>query len=484
MLVRLSKNSFVRIIGDDDYAYIFNQLTFHDRCYVGAGVDVLKALSRQPQDQDTLANKVITIYPNKNPLEIYADVIDMLSSLARAKFIVRGESEEELDRKDESFSYRMSNPKTLIEDYTQFTDEVVLENTESFQLKHDIDKPRLSSIQFELTGKCNERCIHCYIPNPKKDHGKTMSLQLVKQVIDEFAALGGLHVTLSGGEALIHKDIQEILRYCRAKDLQISLLSNLTLLNDDLILTLKEVNMSIVQTSLYSMDPEIHDFITMRKGSWESTMASIKKLHAADIPVQISCPVMKANAHGYTEVMKFAKSFKMKSQTDYIMMAQSDQNTQNLANRISLDETERLIKDIVDEDTDYKRLLEEVKPVSSLTDSEIGEMPLCGVGLNQICIAANGDLFPCAGWQGMVVGNIFEQSLKEVWENSSKLNELRKIRKKDFPKCMHCQAKDYCTMCIARNYNECEGDIYCPPQHTCDVAFLNKRLAEEKYGKH
>ena len=33
---------------------------------------------------------------------------------------------------------------------------------------------------------------------------------LVLSVIDEFAAMGGLHVTLSGGEALLHKDIAEI----------------------------------------------------------------------------------------------------------------------------------------------------------------------------------------------------------------------------------------------------------------------------------
>ena len=99
MLVRLSKNSFVRIVDDGDYAYIFNQLTFHDRCYIDAGVDILSLLSRDPQDQDELASKIINKYPEADPRQIYADTTDMLFSLAKAKFIVQGESEEELKKK-------------------------------------------------------------------------------------------------------------------------------------------------------------------------------------------------------------------------------------------------------------------------------------------------------------------------------------------------------------------------------------------------
>lgn len=480
MLVRLSKNSFVRIVDDGDYAYIFNQLTFHDRCYIDAGVDILSLLSRDPQDQDELASKIINKYPEADPRQIYADTTDMLFSLAKAKFIVQGETEEELKKKDISFSYKVDNPKTLTEDYTQFTDEFVINTTEAFQLNHDAGKPRLSSIQFELTGRCNERCIHCYIPNAKKDNGFTISFKTFKSTIDQFVSLGGLHVTLSGGEALLHPQIKEILRYCREKDLQISLLSNLINLSEEIISVLKVVNMSIVQTSLYSMKAEIHDFITTIPGSWDKTKNAILRLHEEDIPVQISCPVMKANVKGYKEVMRFAKSLKMKSQTDYIMMAQSDQNTQNLSNRISLEDTAELIRDITEEDTDYKRLIEEIQPSSSLPIKDYENMPLCGVGFNQICIAANGDLFPCAGWQGMIVGNIHEETLKNIWTDSEKLKELRQIRRKHFKKCLSCEARDFCAMCMARNYNECNGDLFTPPKHTCNVAFLNKHMAEER----
>ena len=181
-----------------------------------------------------------------------------------------------------------------------------------------------------------------------------MSTDKVKSIIDEFAEMGGLHVTLSGGEAFLHKDLLEISRYCREKDLKISILSNLISLKDEQIPQLKAINLSLIQTSLYSMNPDIHDRITMVKGSFEKTKNAIEKLVAADIPVQISCPLMKANKDGYRDVLEYAKKLKIKAQTDYILMAQANLDTRNLANRLSLEETEKVIRDIIEYDLDYK----------------------------------------------------------------------------------------------------------------------------------
>ena len=261
--------------------------------------------------------------------------------------------------------------------------------------------------------------------------------------------------------------------------MQISLLTNLIALKDEQVTVLKEVNVSLVQVSLYSMHAELHDKVTTVKGSFEKTKAAIEKLYAADVPVQISCPVMKANKDGYDEVMKYDQSLRMKSRTDYIMMAQADLDTSNLANRLNLEETEKVIRDIMEYDVDYKSKTLEQEPVSSIPLDEFKEMPLCGAGVNDLCITVNGDVYPCAGWQDFVVGNVFKQSLKEIWEDSPKLAEVRKVRQKDFPKCLTCEARDFCNMCLVRNYNESGGDMFKINQHFCDVAFLTKRLVED-----
>ena len=484
MLIRQSKNTFIR--SKERYGYITNQLTRYDRTYNATGADFLRHISREPKDVDEIVHELMKGYEGVTFDELKTDFIGFAKELEEAKFIVMADNIEELDRKDLSFTYAVDNPKTFAEDFSQPTRQKGLDSTQDFFLEEVQGRPLISNLQFELSSRCNERCIHCYIPNEKKDRGSDMPLPEVKSIIDEFAEMGGLHVTLSGGEAFLHKDLLEICRYCREKDLKISILSNLISLKEEHIATLKEVNLSIIQTSLYSMDESIHDMITTVKGSFRKTKNAIERLVAADIPVQISCPVMKANRKGYKDVLEYAKSLKIKAQTDFIMMAQSDFNTNNLANHVSIEETEELLRDIIEHDIDYHKELNEKPPVSdfiAIDRERYMQQPVCGVGYDNCCITVNGDVYPCAGWQNYVLGNVFTQPLKEIWEQSKRVRELRKITQASFPQCLDCEARDYCARCLVRNFNESGGDMFAVNKHYCDVAFLTKRLVEEYYSK-
>lgn len=484
MLVRQSKNTFIRTT--DHYGYITNQLTRHDRTYDEAGADLLRQISREPRSVDDIVSRLMELYEDADFEEVKKDFMEFVESLAKDKFLVVGNSIEELDSKDEDFTYSVEIPKTLADNFYQITDEKVTENTQDFFLEEVQGRPLISSLQFELSSRCNERCIHCYIPNDKKNHGFDMPTTKVKSILDEFAAMGGIHVTLSGGEAFLHKDIIEIARYCREKDLKISILSNLIALKDEQVQALKEVNLSLIQVSLYSMNPEIHDFITTVKGSFEKTKASIEKLVAADIPIQISCPIMKANRIGYEKVLDYAQKLKVKAQTDYIMMARADLDTENLANRLSLEETEELLRNIIEHDVRYREETLQQLPITDEIKFNLErfmKQPVCGVGYDNCCITANGDVYPCAGWQDYVLGNVYKQSLKEIWENSERVKQLRKITQASFPQCLECEARDYCARCLVRNYNESGGDMFAVNHHFCDVAFLNKKIVEEYRAK-
>ncbi len=485
MLIRQAKNSFIRCT--DTYGYITNQLTRLDRVYNDTGAFFLRQICRNPVEFDTIVNSAAEKFGEEFIDEISDDLRSFVSDLEDNKFIVTGNTVEELDSKDLSFTYHVEKPVTMEEIFHQTTGNKVTENTQDFFLEEVQGRPLISALQFELSSRCNERCIHCYIPNNKKDKGGDMPLEKVKSILDEFSEMGGIHVTLSGGEAFLHKDLIEICEYCREKDLKISILSNLIAITDAQIERLKNVNVSLIQTSLYSMDPAIHDAITKVKGSFDRTKSAIEKLVKADIPVQISCPLMKANYKGYKEVLNYAQSLKIRAQTDYIMMAQSDLDASNLANRLSIEETEYVIRTIIESDEEYqvvtlnqKSLEEEVK-----FDRERFKLqPVCGVGYDNCCITVNGDVYPCAGWQDYVLGNVYKNSLKEIWEESERIKNLRTITQGSFPQCVDCEALNYCNRCLVRNYNETGGDMMQVPKHFCDIAFLNKRLVEEYEQRH
>lgn len=483
MLVRQCKNTFIRFF--DDKGYIKNQMTRHDRVYNETGADFLREISRKATDVEVILEKLTLLYGNSVSSEkLRKDFCAFIKDLEEHLFLVTGETSAECDGKDLDFSYSLGNMKNKVTDFTQITEQEVSEFTQDYVLEADKKRPHLKSIQFELTSRCNERCIHCYIPNAKKNSGSDMTYEQVCDIIDQFAEMGGLHVTLSGGEVFLHKDIIRILQYCRKKDMEICILSNLVALKDAQIPFIKSINVSYIQASLYSMIPNIHDSITLVKGSQIKTKSAIEKLVAADIPVQISCPLMKANKDGYSSVLKYAQSLQIKAFTDYIMMAEADFNTENLANRLSLEETEKVIRDIIEFDIDYSKWLKKQRPILENIDLErYAKQPLCGVGINSFCIAENGDIYPCPGWQSLMLGNIKEQKLKDVWEKSEKIKELRRVTHGDFPQCLKCEARNYCSMCLERNYNENQGNMFRINKHFCDVAFLTKRLHEEYKSK-
>ncbi len=483
MLIRQSKNSFIRCT--EHYGYITNQLTRHDRVYDEYGADLLRQITRNPQNIEDIVARLQNEYEGVDYITLKKDFLEFADSLARDNFVVIGSTEDELNAKDLEFTYDIEHPKTMMNDFYQVTNEKVSENTRDFFLEEVQGHPLISNIQFELSSRCNERCIHCYIPNNKKNNGFDMPMKKVISILDEFSSMGGIHVTLSGGEVLLHKNLMDIISYCRKKDFKITILSNLISLSDIQIPQLKAANLSLVQTSLYSMNPEVHDAITTVKGSWLKTKNAIEKLVRADIPVQISCPIMKANKNDYSEVVKYAHTLKIKVQTDFMLIARADLDTENLANRLSIDETANVIKDIIKDDIKYYE-----ETLTKVTRAELYEMdpdrfrkqPVCGVGYDNCCITANGDVYPCAGWQDYVLGNVYKQSLKEIWEESPKVKMLRKITQGSFPECLKCEASDYCARCLVRNYNESGGDMFAVSQHFCDVAFLNKKLVEEAFG--
>src|SRR5260370_36284162 len=66
------------------------------------------------------------------------------------------------------------------------------------------------AIHLDVTYRCNERCVHCYLDHD--DHGE-MSTAEIEDVLDQLAEAGTFFLTLSGGEVLVRRDFFGILEY-------------------------------------------------------------------------------------------------------------------------------------------------------------------------------------------------------------------------------------------------------------------------------
>jgi len=472
MLYRQKFDTFIRCY--DDVGYIVNKSDFNDRVLDSVGSVFLSALSRKGQSLDDLSAKIAPSFIDVTPEILKKDIEEFYAMLEEDGFIISGKNETDLDIKDIQFSYSALEPKTVKKDFSPVIRRAV-KSTQDFLEEHFKDKQHLTSLQIELTSRCNEHCVHCYIPHENKINDIEPSL--FYDVLEQCRDMGLIDITLSGGEPMLHPRFCDFLRKAKEYDFSLNILSNLTLLNDEIIAEMKANRLSSVQVSLYSMKPEIHDSITLIIGSFEKTKNAILKLIENDIPLQISCPTMKQNRDCYIDVMNWAHEHKCRVVSDYIMMARYNNTTDNLDNRLSLDDVEKVINDIISNDTEYQEEILNIN-LDNVEKKDISNDIVCGVCINSICMVANGNLYPCAGWQNYNVGNIKEQSLKEIWESSPKVLYLRSLRKKDFPQCLKCPDKSFCAMCMVRNANEDpNGNFLKINKHFCNVASLNRKIA-------
>ena len=475
MFYKQKKDTYIRKY--DGLGYITSTGMFNDRIVNDSGAIFLTALNRTPQSLDQLVDKIYPQFVDVDRETIVSDERDFYEILVEDGFIVKGNTLDELYMQDKGFSYNSIAPKTVKKDFSPSIQRADTD-TQVFLERHFRDKPHLTNFQIELTSRCNERCVHCYIPHKYKLYD--ISEELYYSVLDQLSKMNVLSVTLSGGEPMLHPKFVDFLKAAKKYDFYVNILSNLTLLNDEIIAAMKEGNVSSVQVSLYSMNPEHHDAITKVPGSFEKTKQAILKLIENDLPVYVSCPTMKGNKDDFSDVLKWCNEHKIRAQTDYIIMAEYNHDTSNLANRLSVEEVGGVIKAIMKDDIDYQNSIladdfEEKYRAAQFNP----ERRLCGVGISTCCMVANGNVYPCPGWQEMVLGNLTEDTLENVWNNSEKIKWLRSLKMKDMGKgeCCKCDKAAFCAPCLVRNANESKtGNPLEINRHFCAVADINKKI--------
>ena len=176
-----------------------------------------------------------------------------------------------------------------------------------------------------------------------------MSLDLFEHILYQCKELNVINLTISGGEPMLNPYLIDFLRQCKQHNFSVNILSNLTMLSDELLDEFVGNPLISVQTSLYAMDEQIHDMITRNKGSFKKTLNSIELLHGKNIPMQINCPIMKQNLRYYKDVLIYAKSKNIEADSDYSLFGSFDCSKKNLACRLSIEEISELLLNSSDE---------------------------------------------------------------------------------------------------------------------------------------
>ena len=101
--------------------------------------------------------------------------------------------------------------------------------------------------------RCNLACKYC---NEYDDVSKPIALDTMKARIDHLARLGTNIVTLSGGEPLLHPELDEIIAHMRTHPIIVGMITNGYLLTADRIQRLNRAGLDHLQISIDNVMPD------------------------------------------------------------------------------------------------------------------------------------------------------------------------------------------------------------------------------------
>jgi len=321
------------------------------------------------------------------------------------------------------------------------------------------------SVQLDVTYRCNERCVHCYLDHD--DHGE-MSAAEIMDVLDQLAEAGVFFLCLSGGEVLMRMDFFRILEYARSLLFCVKVKTNAFMIREKEAARLCELGVQAVQVSIYSHRPEVHDAITKLPGSLKRSIAGMRLLRGRGMKTIIANVLMRSNLNDNAGVKALAKELGAEYTIDPTITPKMDGDRSILPLGIGDDDLQQAFHngDLVGNVEEF------CAPPPAVNDDVLDGLP-CSAGHTACYISPYGDVYPCVQFP-LPTGNVRKQRFLEIWRHSPQMNEVRSIHARDLPVCSTCTHVGSCTRCPGLAYME--GNMRGPSSQDCEKSFARTGL--------
>jgi len=312
------------------------------------------------------------------------------------------------------------------------------------------------SAQIDLTYRCNEQCVHCYLDHD--DHGEMTTVE-IKNLLKEMAQAGVFILTFSGGEIFLRKDFFEILECARDLTFCVKLKTNAVLIREAQAARLRDLGVQSVQISIYSHRPEVHDAITKVKGSLRRSIAAIRFLKLQGLKVIMANVLMTENMQDYHGVRALAEELGAEYTLDPTITPMMDGDRGIL----NLNAGESALRELFRDEMFVGDAEEFCAPPPPPDAETLSSLP-CSAGHTACYVSPYGEFYPCVQFP-LSCGNVRQQRFID----SEQLKEVRSIRLKDLSGCSQCAHGSTCTRCPGLAFME--GNMRGPSTADCEKSF-------------
>lgn len=337
------------------------------------------------------------------------------------------------------------------------------------------------NVIWKLTSSCNLRCKHCFYYtdksafDTKNDMTKEEALSLAEYLVNEINIIS---VLFTGGEALTSPYFFDLLEYFKSKNVCINLLTNGTLITEEIADKLSNIlnpKYDNIQISLDGANEKTHDSIR-GNGNFEKAVSAIDRLNSRGLGVTIACTLTSENIDSFSEFSKFFENYNIKE----LRLG---------GYKVFSEEQSYLSPNLDDLFTNIAKLIDKKIPISrnffnayDFLKYPIGKnlfktLPLPKDSIcnklchnhNRVFISADAKLYLCTSAEtaGLCIGDLREESFEQIWAKRYN-NPLFKPRV-DFI-CQKCQYKHWCNagcavMSYLNNKDACTAPKECLHQY-------------------
>jgi radical SAM protein with 4Fe4S-binding SPASM domain len=316
------------------------------------------------------------------------------------------------------------------------------------------------SVHLDVTYRCNERCVHCYLDHD--DHGE-MTTDEIKAILDQLAEAGTFFLVFSGGEVFLRRDFLELVAYARKLLFNVKIKTNGVMIREREARELRRLGVEQIQISVYSHRAEVHDAITKLPGSWVKTTRAIRFLKEQGLKVTIANVLMSGNLDDYKGAQVLAAELGVSYTLDPTVSPKMDGDHSILSLRVP-----GTVLPTVFHDSSLVGDVEQFcAPPSAPGEDVLNGLP-CSAGHTSCYITPYADVFPCVQFP-LPSGNLRTQKFLDIWQHSSQLEEVRSIRARDLTTCSGCSHVGTCSRCPGLAFME--GDMRGPSTADCEKSF-------------
>jgi radical SAM protein with 4Fe4S-binding SPASM domain len=326
-------------------------------------------------------------------------------------------------------------------------------------------------VSYAITRKCNLKCKHCYSDAADRPAPDELSTSEAKKLLDTLAGWGIQLLIFDGGEPLCRDNFFEIAKYASQKKMRMVIGSNGTLIDVGMAKRMKDVGVQCVQISIDGAKPETHDSFRGEEGSFDRAMQGVEACKQVGLPFQFGMVIRKQSLPEIPSMLELAVKSGANAAELFDLVQVPRVRKECPEEILSRDERKSVMEWLAEAQREcpivirtpgcpmYPLILKEkcIQP-KHLPAHALRRIPYydrgCAAGMpnGYVTILPNGDVIPCMLLQ-VKLGNIGEESIMKLWEESPILAKLRSrlVLEGGCNRCLH---RDVCGGCRGRAYEE------------------------------